>query len=458
MTAYSRATYQTVPTPDRTTFTTGNHDDSLPRQSAAIALSQPVSTPLNEEDLQLGTGSTLTLFGKAKAVVKRNAGLLLVAASQAFFSLMNVAVKKLNTIDPPVTALQLILVRMAITTICCVVYMYAAKVEDPLLGPKGVRTLLVVRGITGFISLFGIYYSLQYLSLSDATVLTFLTPMYTAVTGAVLLGEVITRRQIFAGIVSLMGVILIARPEALFGTSRPGTVPDVPLEAAGAMLEEDDGSSTQRLIAIGIAVVGPLGAAGAFTTLRAIGKRAHPLHALNSFSSQCAIASGIAMIVKKEPFILPGRPEWLAMFAMIGFFGFLAQIILTLGLQRETASRGSMGLYSQIIFAGIFERIFFTVEPSVLSAVGTVLILSSAIYVVMSKKPEEGAKKPRDLVVLMRVSEDEEIGQGLLDNQDAEPDSYAPNVSQGKPRPGRESVDSHDMDEDQDLTLPMHRG
>jgi EamA-like transporter family len=50
-----------------------------------------------------------------------------------------------------------------------------------------------------FISLFGIYYSLQYLSLSDATVLTFLTPMYTAVTGAVLLGEVITRRQILAG-------------------------------------------------------------------------------------------------------------------------------------------------------------------------------------------------------------------------------------------------------------------
>jgi hypothetical protein len=42
----------------------------------------------------------------AKRTWKGNVGLLLVAGSQAFFSLMNVAVKKLNSIDPPVSALQ----------------------------------------------------------------------------------------------------------------------------------------------------------------------------------------------------------------------------------------------------------------------------------------------------------------------------------------------------------------
>lgn len=35
-----------------------------------------------------------------------NAGLLLVAASQAFFASMNTAVKKLNNLDPPVSALE----------------------------------------------------------------------------------------------------------------------------------------------------------------------------------------------------------------------------------------------------------------------------------------------------------------------------------------------------------------
>jgi hypothetical protein len=41
-----------------------------------------------------------------KDAYRRNVGLLLVVGSQMFFSLMNVAVKKLNSIDPPVSALQ----------------------------------------------------------------------------------------------------------------------------------------------------------------------------------------------------------------------------------------------------------------------------------------------------------------------------------------------------------------
>jgi hypothetical protein len=45
-------------------------------------------------------------FASLKSIYQRNVGLLLVTASQMFFSLMNVAVKKLNSIDPPVSALE----------------------------------------------------------------------------------------------------------------------------------------------------------------------------------------------------------------------------------------------------------------------------------------------------------------------------------------------------------------
>lgn len=41
-----------------------------------------------------------------KSVVRANAGLLLVASSQAFFALMNVAVKKLKSLDTPVPTLE----------------------------------------------------------------------------------------------------------------------------------------------------------------------------------------------------------------------------------------------------------------------------------------------------------------------------------------------------------------
>jgi len=46
------------------------------------------------------------LVSQACDIIAGNAGLLLAAASQFFFSVMNLAVKKLNTIDPPVPALE----------------------------------------------------------------------------------------------------------------------------------------------------------------------------------------------------------------------------------------------------------------------------------------------------------------------------------------------------------------
>ena len=84
-------------------------------------------------------------------------------------------------------------------------------------GPKGVRLLLTFRGFCGygrtsvalslqlklsscrFFALVGMYYSLQYLSLPDATVLTFLAPLCTGMAGALFLREIFTRRQALAG-------------------------------------------------------------------------------------------------------------------------------------------------------------------------------------------------------------------------------------------------------------------
>ncbi len=45
-------------------------------------------------------------FHTTREVVKSNLGMLLVASAQLFFSLMNVWVKKLNSLDPPVPAFE----------------------------------------------------------------------------------------------------------------------------------------------------------------------------------------------------------------------------------------------------------------------------------------------------------------------------------------------------------------
>ncbi|THH03429.1 hypothetical protein EW145_g6262 [Phellinidium pouzarii] len=327
---------------------------------------------------------------KSTSIVKANAGLLLVAASQAFFALMNVAVKKLNSLDPPVPTLELVAVRMGITYICCMTYMLWRGVPDPFLGPKDVRFLLVFRGFSGFFGLFGIYYSLQYLSLSDATVLTFLSPLTTAIAGCFFLGEVFKRRDALAGVLSLIGVIFIARPEAIFG---PHPIPHSSLQD-GVLDPAEKGTSAQRLGAVGIALVGVLGATGAYTSLRAIGK----------------LVAIVGMLVFREKFILPTRIEWLALLVMIGIFGFLAQVLLTLGLQRETAGRGAMAIYVQIIFASILERIFFHTVPSLLSVTGTVIIIGSAVFVAITKQSGQASKPVGDPRSNSDIALDLELG------------------------------------------------
>jgi hypothetical protein len=49
-----------------------------------------------------------------------------------------------------------------------------------------------------FFGLFGMYFSLQYLSLSDAVVLTFLAPFCAGISGSIFLGENFTRKEAFA--------------------------------------------------------------------------------------------------------------------------------------------------------------------------------------------------------------------------------------------------------------------
>lgn len=67
-----------------------------------------------------------------------------------------------------------------------------------------------------------------------------------------------------------------------------------------------------------------------------------------------------------------------------------------MGLQRETAGRGTTAIYTQIVFATIIERIFFEYTPNTWSAIGIAVIMSAAIYVAMSKRQES----PKDELII----------------------------------------------------------
>jgi hypothetical protein len=141
-----------------------------------------------------------------------------------------------------------------------------------------------------------------------------------------------------AAYVSLFGVVLIARPVTLFAAlskSDPSVSPtigegdSVPLNTTTGSPDRlaadyDAVTPTQRATAVGIAMLGVFGAAGAYTTIRWIGKRAHPLISVNYFATWCTIVSIVAMLTMPGVgFLLPRYLKDWCYLIILGVCGFI---------------------------------------------------------------------------------------------------------------------------------------
>lgn len=223
-----------------------------------VRLPQPLESFPTEEHvliptrilLEEGYESTSRPTTGVRQFVKRNKGLFIIAASQVFFSLMELSVKVLTALDDPVPMLEVsypsslystsltqskfstkdVAARMVITYTFCQAYMcvqnsYVSSEARTMLSGSlpGWPTRSLDLRMSGnglcfeaylgascfltptlrhvdvlhswFTSLFGLYYSPQCMSLSAVTVLTFLSLTVTAVFGLLFLREAVSRKQ-----------------------------------------------------------------------------------------------------------------------------------------------------------------------------------------------------------------------------------------------------------------------
>lgn len=297
-----------------------------------------------------------------------NYGAFLVLISQMFGCMMNIATRLLETPGPhgaPMHPFQILFARQFITVLITSTYaIWSKSVPHFPLGPPGkVRWLLVARGVCGFFGVVGIYFSLVYLPINEATILTFLAPIGAGYTFSLLIaGETFSRQQQLAALTSLIGVIFIARPASLFssGSTSPDLgPPDMEVSPPGNgtySAQEPDiphPTSAQHLQAVGIAMIGVLGSIGALTAIRAIGTRAHALISVNYFSFWCTFVSLVALIAIPEvKFRLPGNvTEW-GLLSLLGCCGFTMQLLLTKGMAYGSSSgankTGSQGVTADL--------------------------------------------------------------------------------------------------------------
>jgi len=104
------------------------------------------------------------------------------------------------------------------------------------------------------------------------------------------------------------------------------------------------------------------------------------------------------VVLPGVPFLLPANSKEWGYLIFLGICGFAMQFLLSAGLQHEKSSRATLMVYTQMLFALLFDKLVFGTNPNLLSLLGSSLILSSAIYIAIQKesmKQREEAKKAR---------------------------------------------------------------
>ena len=80
----------------------------------------------------------------------KHRGVILVAVAQLFGALMNVSARLLEA--GHMHPLQILFLRMTMTTVFSCLYMWWYRIPDFPFGARGVRLVLIARGVSGFVS------------------------------------------------------------------------------------------------------------------------------------------------------------------------------------------------------------------------------------------------------------------------------------------------------------------
>ncbi|XP_053947798.1 solute carrier family 35 member G1 [Anastrepha obliqua] len=291
-------------------------------------------------------------------------GIILATLSSLFFSLCSVIVKGLVDVNPMELA-SFRFIGVLLPAIPIVVY-----TRHPVF-PEGKRVILLLRCFMGTTGLMLSFYAFRHMPLADASVIIFSTPVFVAIFARVFLKEQCSFFNIVTIILTLVGVVLITRPPFVFGDTAP------------SLETERFSGKTYDIWGPVAAISSTLFGANVYILLRAL----KGLH----FSVIMANFGGFALVYT---FIVCGsigalcwpacgRDRWLVV--VLGIFSFLGQILLTLSLQIEQAGPVAIARCADIVFAFIWQIMFFGETPTGFSLLGALLVVSSVILTALKK-------------------------------------------------------------------------
>jgi drug/metabolite transporter (DMT)-like permease len=279
----------------------------------------------------------------------------LIAVATAFIAATTLMAKALGSdaLGPPLHPLQISHGRFlfAFLGLSLAVAVLRPSFDRPHWGLHVTRTVFGWGGVTLMFA------SVAYIPLADATAITFLNPVFAMMLAIPLLGEKVGPVRWFAAAMALFGALILLRP-----------TPDSFQPAA--------------LLALMAAMV--MGMEVIF--IKKLSRVEGPFQIL-FFNNLIGLV--IATIAVIAFWIEPTSAQW-AVLAALGLSMALAQTCFVNAMARADASFVAPFSYGTLIFAALYDVIFYTVIPDAVTLLGAAIIIAGAILLALR---EARAKK-----------------------------------------------------------------
>lgn len=274
--------------------------------------------------------------------MKKNKGIMYIVMSAFCFAVMNVFVK----LSGDIPSMQKSFFRNLVALVFA--YFIIKKSMEGFHFKKENLPFLLIRSACGTVGILCNFYAVDHLMLSDASMLSKLSPFFAIIFSLFFLKEKASLFQWLAIIIAFLGSLFIIKPSF----ANPSLIPSL------------------------IGVAGAMGAGAAYTTVRYLGTRGErgPLIVFFFSTFSCLAVA---------PFVLfnfhPMTGLQLTYLLLAGLAAAGGQFAITAAYTYAPAKELSVYDYSQILFSAIFGFILFNQIPDQYSFIGYFIIFGISL-------------------------------------------------------------------------------
>lgn len=296
------------------------------------------------------------MFFKFSSLSSKTKGVIFIILSALSFTGMNTFVRLAG--DLP--TMQKVFFRNFVAMI----FAFAAMVKagDSFKPKKGSVKYLLIRSAAGLAGVFGNFYALDKIELSNASMLNKMSPFFALIFSAIFIKEKVKPKQAVAIAVAFIGALFIIKPT--FGNA------DLLASLAG--------------------FAGGMAAGGAYTCVRWLGIKGENGKLIVLFFSVFSCVLTVPYLIFDYHYMTAF--QWFALL-MAGVFAAGGQFAITAAYTHAPSREISVYDYSQIIFAAVVGFFVFGDIPDLWSFVGYFIIIAMAVWMFVYNNRKGTLKK-----------------------------------------------------------------